>query len=132
MPPVLDLRRWRFIPLALLLLGLAACFGGARNEELVRSEDVPTEFDVVLLAEKDDQFDFTGVPLTAEALRDAMRYRKDESLPLRSVLLKRGEKQKVTDTHILSLMRVAQELGFRAWVQQKGEIGEIRAQPRSQ
>jgi len=132
MPPVLDLRRWRFVPLALLLLGLAACFGGARNEELVRSEDVPTEFDVVLLAEKDDQFDFTGVPLTAEALRDAMRYRKDESLPLRSVLLKRGEKQKVTDTHILSLMRVAQELGFRAWVQQKGEIGEIRAQTRSQ
>jgi len=132
MPPVLDLRRWRFVPLALLLLGLAACFGGARNEELVRSEDVPTEFDVVLLAEKDDQFDFTGVPLTAEALRDAMRYRKDESLPLRSVLLKRGEKQKVTDTHILSLMRVAQELGFRAWVQQKGEIGEIRAQTRPQ
>ncbi|PZQ10417.1 MAG: hypothetical protein DI564_15590 [Rhodanobacter denitrificans] len=132
MPPVLDLRRWRFVPLALLLLGLAACFGGARNEELVRSEDVPTEFDVVLLAEKDDQFDFTGVPLTAEALRDAMRYRKDESLPLRSVLLKRGEKQKVTDTHILSLMRVAQELGFRAWVQQKGEIGEIRAQARPQ
>lgn len=132
MPPVLDLRRWRFVPLALLLLGLAACFGGARNEELVRSEDVPTEFDVVLLAEKDDQFDFTGVPLTAEALRDAMRYRKDESLPLRSVLLKRGEKQKVTDTHILSLMRVAHELGFRAWVQQKGEIGEIRAQARPQ
>ena len=132
MPSVLDLRRWRFVPLALLLLGLAACFGGARNEELVRSEDVPTEFDVVLLAEKDDQFDFTGVPLTAEALRDAMRYRKDEALPLRSVLLKRGEKQKVTDTHILSLMRVAQELGFRAWVQQKGEIGEIRAQTRSQ
>lgn len=132
MPPVLDLRRWRFVPLALLLLGLAACFGGARNEELVRSEDVPTEFDVVLLAEKDDQFDFSGVPLTAEALRDAMRYRKDESLPLGSVLLKRGEKQKVTDAHILSLMRVAHELGFRAWVQQKGEIGEIRVQTRSQ
>ncbi|MCR6700671.1 MAG: hypothetical protein NVV68_05770 [Dokdonella sp.] len=132
MPPVLDLRRWRFVPLALLLLGLAACFGGARNEELVRSEDVPTEFDVVLLAEKDDQFDFSGVPLTAEALRDAMRYRKDESLPLGSVLLKRGEKQKVTDVHILSLMRVAHELGFRAWVQQKGEIGEIRVQTRSQ
>jgi hypothetical protein len=132
MPSVLDLRRWRFVPLALLLLGLAACFGGARNEELVRSEDVPTEFDVVLLAEKDDQFDFSGVPLTAEALRDAMRYRKDESLPLGSVLLKRGEKQKVTDAHILSLMRVAHELGFRAWVQQKGEIGEIRVQTRSQ
>ena len=132
MPSVLDLRRWRFVPLALLLLGLAACFGGARNEELVRSEDVPTEFDVVLLAEKDDQFDFSGVPLTAEALRDAMRYRKDESLPLGSVLLKRGEKQKVTDAHILSLMRVAHELGFRAGVQQKGEIGEIRVQTRSQ
>ncbi|ANB18325.1 hypothetical protein [Dokdonella koreensis] len=131
MSSVVALRRWRFVPLALLLLSLAACLGGARNEELVRSEDIPAEFDVVLLAEKDSQFDYSGVPLTAEALRDAMRYRKEEALSLQSVLLKRGEKQKVTDAHILALMRVAHELGFRAWVEQKGETGEIRVQSRS-
>ncbi|HEY6543449.1 MAG TPA: hypothetical protein VIZ64_00940, partial [Dokdonella sp.] len=74
-------------------------------------------------------FDFDGAPLTEEDLKSALRYRQEESLPVATVLLTRGEKQKVKSEHLVSLARVAFQLKINAYVQAKdGTISEVRAQ----
>jgi hypothetical protein len=116
--------------LALLATVVAACGRDAvRADQVQQAENIPTTFDVTLLADKDNQFDFDGAPLTEEDLKSALRYRQEESLPVSTVLLKRGEKQKVKSEHLVSLARVAFQLKINAYVQSKnGEISEVRAQ----
>ena len=116
--------------LALSAVLLVACGGGrTKSDALVQDANVPASFDVTLLADKDIQFDFDGAPLTTEDLKSALRYRQGESLPMASVLLKRGEKQKVSNEHIVALARIAYEMKFSAFVLEKdGQISELRAQ----
>lgn len=114
------------VVLALTVVLLAGCFGRTKKDEQFNAGDVPASFDVTLTAEKDNQFDYEGAPLTSEDLRSAFRYRKDESLPLSTVLVKRGEKQKVKDEHIASIARLAHELGFKAYIQDKDGTSEVR------
>lgn len=120
----------RLAALALVTIGVAACGrGDVRPDQVQQAENIPASFDVTLLADKDNQFDFDGAPLTEEDLKSAFRYRQEESLPMSSVLLKRGEKQKVKGEHLVSLARVAYQLKINAYVQNKnGEISEVRAQ----
>ena len=110
---------------ATLMLG--ACHrGGNVAPDQVRAANVPASFDVTLLADKSNQFDFDGAPLTVEDLRSAFRYRLEEHLPMSTVLLKRGEKQKITKEHISSLARVSLEMKFKAYMLEKdGGISEI-------
>lgn len=115
---------------ALVLAGvlLAACGRGGTKADVVQAANVPASFDVTVLAEKDTQFDFDGAPLTAEDLKSAFRYRQEEKLPMGSVILKRGEKEKVKNEHIIALARIAYEMKFSAFVQDKdGTISEVRA-----
>jgi hypothetical protein len=123
-------RFWRIGALALASLLLVACGGGkTKPDSVVQPENVPASFDVTLLADKDTQFDFDGAPLTAEDLKSAFRYRQEESLPMASVLLKRGDKQKVSNEHVIALARIAFEMKFNAFVLEKdGQISELRAQ----
>ena len=123
---------WKAGALALASLLLVACGGGqTRPDSVVQPENVPASFDVTLLADKDNQFDFDGAPLTTEDLKSAFRYRQEESLPMASVLLKRGEKQKVSKEHIIALARIAYEMMFSAFVLEKdGQISELRARPK--
>ena len=116
--------------LALAAVLLVACGGGrTKSDALVQAANVPASFDVTLLADKDIQFDFDGAPLTTEDLKSAFRYRQAESLPMASVLLKRGEKQKVSNEHVIALARIAFEMKFNAYMLEKdGQISEIRAQ----
>jgi hypothetical protein len=108
---------------------LAACSGGGSRPDKVQEADLPSSFDVTLLAEKDTQFDFEGAPLTVEDLKSAFRYRQEQKLPLGTVILKRGEKEKVKKEHILALARVGYEMKFQIFVLEKdGEISEIRTQ----
>ena len=121
----------RFRPLHLLiLLGfvllLSACGRGTRADAQRESENAPKTFDVTLVAEKDEQFDYEGVPLTAQDLRAALNYRKEQSLPMSTVLLKRGEKARIKKTHIVALARIAVALGFTAYIDNDGTINEIR------
>ena len=120
----------RIALLAVLATLLAACGGDAvRPDQVQQAPNIPTSFDVTLLADKDNQFDFDGAPLTEEDLKSALRYRQEESLPVSTVLLKRGEKQKVKGEHLVSLARVAFQLKINAYVQAKdGTISEVRAQ----
>lgn len=119
---------WKLLALVAAAVLLAACGKGRTKADFVPSEDIPAGFDVTLLADKDNQFDYDGAPLTVEDLRSALRYRKDESLPMSTVLLKRGEKQKVKNEHIIALARIAYQMGFKAYMEEDGQISEIRAQ----
>lgn len=120
----------RIAMLALLASVVVACGRDeVRPDQVQQAANIPASFDVTLLADKDNQFDFDGAPLTEEDLKSALRYRQEESLPVSTVLLKRGEKQKVKGEHLVSLARVAFQLKINAYVQSKnGEISEVRAQ----
>jgi hypothetical protein len=120
---------WRVGALALLGMLLVACGGGPARPDMVQASNIPASFDVTVIADKDNQFDLDGAPLTAEDLKSAIRYRLEEKLPTASVILKRGEKEKVKNEHIVALARIAYEMKFRAFVLEKnGEITEVQAQ----
>ena len=119
--------------LALLAGLLVACGGGRARPDSVPPPNVPSTFDVTIVADKDNQFDFDGAPLNAEDLKSAFRYRQEEKLPMGSVLLKRGEKEKVKNEHIIALARIAYEMKFSAFLQEKdGSISELRAQTKEE
>lgn len=108
---------------------LAACAGGARPDT-VAAPDVPPSFDMTVRADKDGQFDLDGATLDAETLKGALNYRKEQGKGVNTLLLVRGEKQKVTDRHIGEVGRIHLELKLRVFVQEKegGEIAEIRGE----
>ena len=126
----------RTLPGLLLALfaafALSACGGRARPES-VAAPNIPPTFDVTLLAEKDGQFDLDGATLSEEDVKGALRYRRDQNNTANSVLLKRGEKQKVTGAHISGLARIGFELKTRTYLQEKsdGEITEVRGESSS-
>jgi hypothetical protein len=119
---------------ALLALAfvVAAC-GGRVNKDLVtQAANIPSSFDVTLIADKDNQFDYDGAPLTEEDLRSALRYRKEQNLACATVIVKRGEKERIKNEHIIALARVAYQLKMRAFMQAKdGTISELVAQAKS-
>jgi len=117
----------RTLALAVFALLIGACARGTKTDANLAPVNLPPSFDVTLTAAKEFQFDYQEVPLTPESLRAALNYRKDQSLPMNTVLLKRGEKQKVTDSHITTLAQIAVALGFTAFVQEDDQINEIRA-----
>ena len=128
-PRSFPIRWWRAAVVAAAIALLAAC-GSAptRDGKVVQAANIPAGFDIVLLADKDGQFDLDGAPLTVEDLKSAIRYRKDESLPAATVLLKRGEKQRVKKEHISSLARLGVEMGFKAYLEENdGLISELQA-----
>jgi hypothetical protein len=116
--------------LLFLCVLLAACGSGRTKDDVVQAANIPTSFDVTLIAEKDTTFDYDGAPLSEEDLKSALRYRKDQNLPIATVLLKRGEKQKVKNDYIVAIARVAFQMKIRAFIQEQdgGEISEVRAQ----
>ncbi len=131
MPLVARNRSLRIVVVAMLLALLAACGGKGAKPDAVAG-DVPSQFDVVLVAEKDDQFDYREVPLSVEELRSALRYRQEQGQSTSTVLLKRGEKQKVKDSHVVALARIAVEMKFTAYVQEKDGISRIQATTKSE
>ncbi|MFI4970835.1 MAG: hypothetical protein ACHP7D_11570 [Lysobacterales bacterium] len=108
---------------------LAACGHRGTKPDALQNANVPAGFDVTLVADKDSQFDYDGAPLTEEDLKSALRYRQEGSLPMSTVLLKRGEKQKVKNEHLIALARLAYQMKFKAYVQEKdGSVSELRAE----
>ena len=120
-------RPLRLLALVALVVVVAACSRGTRSDAARAPVVTPGSYDVTLIAEKDGQFDFQDVPLTAQDLRAALNYRKEQGLPMKTLLLKRGEKNRIKDSHIVALARIAVALEFTAYLEEKGEINEIRA-----
>jgi hypothetical protein len=103
--------------LALLLVALAAC-GRDKIKEGTTSEPTvaPTQYDLTVLADKDGQFDLDSATVDATTLRDHIRFRNDAGQPVHTLLLKRGEKQKVTNLHVAGLAGIARDLKVEAFV----------------
>lgn len=114
------------IALMLVVLLVGGCFKQTRPGEEFSKADIPAAFDVTITAAKDGQYEYNEVPLTSVDLKDALRYRKDQAQPLATVLLQRGEKQRVTDSYISTIARLSVDLGFRAFIKDKEGISEIR------
>jgi hypothetical protein len=105
--------------LALLLGALAAC--GAHDDIKQGTSDVgttvPAQYDLVLRADKDGNFDLEGATLTAEDLRSHIRYRNEPgNKPVRTLLLETGEKEKIKNTHVAALAGIARDLKIVAYV----------------
>lgn len=120
-------RPLRLLALVVLAVVVGACSRDSRSDAARTPVVTPASYDVTLIAEKDGQFDFQDVPLTAQDLRAALNYRKEQGLPMKTLLLKRGEKNRIKDSHIVALARIAVALEFTAYLEEKGEINEIRA-----
>jgi hypothetical protein len=118
--------------LVALAFVVAACGGRVSKDLVTQAANIPASFDVTLVADKDNQFDYDGAPLTEEDLRSALRYRKEQNLPCATVIVKRGEKERIKNEHIIALARVAYQLKMRAFMQAKdGTISELVAQAKS-
>jgi len=112
-------RMCRLVSLALLLAALAAC--GGHDDIKKGTSDVagaPPQYDLVLRADKDGQFDLEGATVNAEDLRSHIRYRNEPgNQPVHTLLLKTGEKEKIKNTHIATLAGIARDLKIEAYVQ---------------
>ncbi|MEO8460910.1 MAG: hypothetical protein ABI451_10295, partial [Dokdonella sp.] len=110
-----------------LVLALPACHRGVRGDASTTPVATPPTFDVTLTAAKDDQFDVNDVPLTAEELTDHLRYRQEQGQGVKTALLVRGEKQKISKAHIVRFVRVAHSLGFTPYMKDGDEFVELQA-----
>ncbi|TDR44080.1 hypothetical protein DFR29_106227 [Tahibacter aquaticus] len=110
-------------------LALTAC-GGKLRPDSVAAPNIPATFDVTLAADKDGQFEMDGATLSEEDVKGHLRFRRDQNNPAKSVFLKRGEKQKVTERHIAGLARIGLELKVATFLQEKPgeEITEVRTE----
>jgi len=108
----------RIVLLALLLAALAAC--GGHNEIKSGTSDAsaaPAQYDLNFRADKDGQFDLEGATLTAEDLRSHIRYRNEPgNVPVHTILLRPGEKEKIKNTHVAALAGIARDLKVVAYV----------------
>jgi hypothetical protein len=110
---------FRFVSLAVLLVALAAC--GGHDDIKKGTSDVtgaPAQYDLILRADKDGQFDLEGATVNAEDLRSHIRYRNEPgNQPVHTLLLKSGEKEKIKNTHIAALAGIARDLKIVAYVE---------------
>lgn len=117
----------QFIFIGLTCMMLMSCSGNKniKNDRKSSSVVMEQKFDLVLHAEKDNQFDLDGATLAPEDLRGHLRYLQEENRPVKQALLKRGEKTKIKKGHLANLAVIAKELNFQAFYEEKGEIKAI-------
>jgi hypothetical protein len=102
------------------LIGLLAACGGRddlKKDATDVTSDAPSSYDLTVAADKDGQFDFDGASLAAEDLRGHIRYLNESGHPVHSILLKRGEKEKIKNTHVGVLAGISRDMKITAYVQ---------------
>jgi len=110
-------RLLKFIPLAVFAAVLAACGGTSELKHSSTVANVPAQYDLSLMADKDGQFEFDSATIDKETVRGHIRYLNESGHPVHNVFLKRGEKQKVSNAHILALTSIARDLKFDLYVE---------------
>jgi hypothetical protein len=108
------------IALIALLIGLLAACGGRddlKKDATDVTSDAPVSYDLTVAADKDGQFDFDGASLAAEDLRGHIRYLNESGHPVHTILLKRGEKEKIKNTHVGVLAGISRDMKITAYVQ---------------
>jgi hypothetical protein len=110
-------RTLQTLAIASLIALLAACGGrDAIKPGTTEVADVPASYDLTVAADKDGQFDFDGATLAAEDLRGHIRYLNEAGRTVHTILLKRGEKEKITNTQVASLASMSRDLHLTAYV----------------
>jgi len=85
------------------------------------------QYDLSLEADKDGQFDYDGATIDKETVRGHISYLNESGKQVRTVFLKRGEKQKVTNAHILALSSIARDLKLDVYVQDNdGKLSVVK------
>jgi hypothetical protein len=116
--------RWAL--LAVLASLLAACGGGAINRSTTVVGEIPHQFDLVLKADKDGQFDLDGGTIAPDALRGHLRYRDEQHQTVHRILLKPGEKEKVSNSHLISLASIAKDMNIDTYVEDGGQVKALK------
>jgi len=106
----------RIVAIALFIAVLAACGRNDIKNGTKDADNVPASYDLNIKADKDGQFDFDGATLTAEDLRGHIRYLNETGHPVHAILLVRGEKEKIKNTHVAALASIARDLKIVAYV----------------
>jgi len=112
-----------YLPLKIALLGLLlGALAACGHDDLKKNTSeitaaVPAHYDLTILADKDGAFDFDGATLTPEDLRGHIRYLDEAGRPVKTILLKRGEKEKIKNTHVSELAGMARDLKVTAYVE---------------
>ncbi len=107
----------RAVALIVLVAVLGACGRDDLKKDTTDVVAVPAQYDLTVLADKDGQFELQGATLNAEDLRGHIRYRNETGQPVHTMLLKRGEKQKITNQHVAGLAGIARDLKVEAFVE---------------
>lgn len=108
---------------AFAIVLLVAMLGACGKDDLKQgtaevNTAAPAQYDLTLRADKDGQFDLDGATLTAEDLRSHIRYRNEPGhQPVKTILLKPGEKEKVKNTHVAGLAGICRDLKIVAYVE---------------
>ena len=106
----------RIVAIALFIVVLAACGRDDIKKGTKDADNVPANYDLSVKADKDGQFDFDGATLTAEDLRGHIRYLNETGKPVHAILLVRGEKEKIKNTHVAALASISRDLKITAYV----------------
>jgi hypothetical protein len=110
--------RWlKVAALGLLVVVLAACGHDDLKKGTTDAVKTPVQYDLTVLADKDGQFELQGATLNAEDLRGHIRYLNETGHPVHTILLKRGEKEKVKNTHVAGLAGIARDLKVESFVE---------------
>jgi hypothetical protein len=108
----------KVVALALLIGAIAACGRDEIKKGTADVANVPAQYDLSVRADKDGTFDLEGATLTAEDLRSHIRYRNEPgNVPVHTMLLKPGEKEKIKNTHVSALAGIARDLKITAYVE---------------
>ena|SRR5215469_10837742 len=107
------------LTIALSFVLLAAC--GGRDTLKNGTSDIPVanapaKYDLTVAADKDGQFDYQDATLTREDLSGHIRYLTEIGKPAHTLLLIRGEKQKIKDTHVAALAGICRDLKLECYV----------------
>lgn len=117
MNKVYNLGFLRVFALTACMVLLAACGRDDIKNSTTDAVGGPAQYDLTILADKDGQFELQGATLTSEDLRGHIRYRNETGQPVKTMLLKKGEKQKVTNQHIAGMAGIARDLKVIAFVE---------------
>lgn len=110
-------RLLRFFAMTAFVVLLAACGRDDIKSGTTDAVGGPQQYDLTVLADKDGQFELQGATLNAEDLRGHIRYRNETGQPVKTILLKKGEKQKVTNQHVAGMAGIARDLKTTAFVE---------------
>lgn len=109
-----------------VVLALAGCSSTVRKGGVVTT-NVPTQYDMVISAFKDKQYQLDGAVLSGPDLEAHFRYLKDTKQLPKTVLMKDGEKTKVNNADLEEFASLALAFGFTGYIEHKGKLTLLSA-----